>query len=299
MYQIFDIFVIHKYKHTIKYSFYLSTIKQTYQQFLRNLSNKFGNREAISVARIVFEDVFKLFDYQSEKDFTEKADLQEIEKRLLNNEPVQYILGQADFYGLKFNVSPAVLIPRPETEELVYWILKNPTIENPTILDIGTGSGCIPITLKRKMPNATLSAIDVSATALDIARANAVLNKVAVSFILTDILEERLWANLPSYDIIVSNPPYIPHKEKELMPKQVLDYEPDLALFVENEDPLIFYKKIGQFALEHLNKNGQLYYECNEFNAKKVVVLLQRMGFSEVELAKDMEGKERMIRGVK
>lgn len=277
----------------------MASIKNTYQAFLQNLSPQFGEREAISIARIVFEDAFKLFDYQSSKEFTESDTLQEIEARLLNNEPVQYILGQADFYGLKFKVSPAVLIPRPETEELVYWILENQITKNPSILDIGTGSGCIPITLKKKIPKATISAIDVSPTALDIAKTNAVLNKLAVSFILSDILEERLWSSLDTYDIIVSNPPYIPHKEKVLMPKQVLDYEPDLALFVENDEPLIFYKKIGQFALKHLNQGGELYYECNEFNAKEVATLLRQIGFQKVELAKDLEGKERMIRALK
>ncbi len=277
----------------------MASIKNTYQAFLQNLSPQFGEREAISIARIVFEDAFKLFDYQSSKEFTESDTLQEIEARLLNNEPVQYILGQADFYGLKFKVSPAVLIPRPETEELVYWILENQITKNPSIIDIGTGSGCIPITLKKKIPQATISAIDVSRTALDIAKTNAVLNKVAVSFILSDILEERLWSSLDTYDIIVSNPPYIPHKEKVLMPKQVLDYEPDLALFVENDEPLIFYKKIGQFALKHLNQGGELYYECNEFNAKEVATLLRQIGFQKVELAKDLEGKERMIRALK
>lgn len=277
----------------------MASIKNTYQQFLKNISTQFEAREAISVARIVFEDAFKLFDYESSKAFIGTDILQEIEARLLKNEPVQYILGQADFYGLKLKVSPAVLIPRPETEELVYWILENKGIENPTILDIGTGSGCIPITLKKKMPQAKISAIDVSPTALDIARTNAALNKTKVSFILTDILEERLWSMLASFDIIVSNPPYIPQDERKLMPKQVLNYEPDLALFVENEQPLIFYIKIGQFALQHLNKGGQLYYECNEFNAKEVVELLEKMGFSKVELEKDLEGKERMIRALK
>jgi len=277
----------------------LASIKNTYQQFLKNISTQFEAREAISIARIVFEDAFKLFDYESSKAFIGTDILQEIEARLLKNEPVQYILGQADFYGLKLKVSPAVLIPRPETEELVYWILENKGIENPTILDIGTGSGCIPITLKKKMPQAKISAIDVSPTALDIARTNAALNKTKVSFILTDILEERLWSMLASFDIIVSNPPYIPQDERKLMPKQVLNYEPDLALFVENEQPLIFYIKIGQFALQHLNKGGQLYYECNEFNAKEVVELLEKMGFSKVELEKDLEGKERMIRALK
>ncbi len=277
----------------------MASIKNTYQQFLKNISTQFEAREAISIARIVFEDAFKLFDYESSKAFIGTDILQEIEARLLKNEPVQYILGQADFYGLKLKVSPAVLIPRPETEELVYWILENKGIENPTILDIGTGSGCIPITLKKKMPQAKISAIDVSPTALDIARTNAALNKTKVSFILTDILEERLWSMLASFDIIVSNPPYIPQDERKLMPKQVLNYEPDLALFVENEQPLIFYIKIGQFALQHLNKGGQLYYECNEFNAKEVVELLEKMGFSKVELEKDLEGKERMIRALK
>jgi len=275
----------------------LATIKNIYQQFLRNLSNKFEEREAKSVARIVFEDAFKLFDYQSEKVFTEIEELQNIEERLLKNEPVQYILGQADFYGLKFKVTPAALIPRPETEELVYWILENRPNINPSILDIGTGSGCIPIKIKKKWPAAKVSAMDVSPTALAIAQENADLNKVDIAFILMDILQEDKWMNIPTYDIIVSNPPYIPYKEKALMPIQVLDFEPDLALFVDNTTPLLFYKKIAKFALTHLKNGGHLYYECNEFNAKEVATLLEKLNFQNVELAKDMEGKERMVRG--
>ena len=277
----------------------MASIKNIHQQFIRNLSNKFEHREAKSIARIVFEDAFKLFDYQSNKTFKDIVTLEKIEARLLQDEPVQYILGQADFYGLKFKVTPAVLIPRPETEELVYWILENQVAKDSSILDIGTGSGCISITLKKKMPLATVSALDVSPTALAIAKENANLNEVTISFLLADILDEEKWLNLPSYDIIVSNPPYIPHHEKHLMPNQVLDYEPDLALFVENEQALIFYEKIGQFARTHLNDGGLLFYECNEFNAKEVAVLLEKIGFSKVTLAKDMEGKERMIQALK
>ena len=277
----------------------MPTIRQAHQQFVQQLTPFQGEREARSIARIVFEDVFRLFDYQSEQPFLAIDELQAIQKRLVNNEPVQYILGQADFYGLKFKVTPDVLIPRPETEELVYWVLESIQKSNLKLVDIGTGSGCIPITLKKKLTNAEILGLDVSQTALKIAQANAVLNQVDVTFQAVDILKEKGWQALPYFDVIISNPPYIPYEEIGLMPKQVTDFEPNLALFVDDKAPLIFYQKIAQFAQQKLTPNGQLFFECNEFNAKEVVLILKQLGFSKVELAKDMEGKERMVRGYK
>jgi len=268
-------------------SIYLLSIQQAYQQFIQKLAISQGEREAKSIARIIFEDVFRLFDYQATQPFLFLEKLQAIQARLATNEPVQYILGQADFYGLKFKVTPDVLIPRPETEELVYWILESVNKSSAIkIVDIGTGSGCIPITLKKKLPNAKISGLDISPAALKIVQE-------------VDILKENNWSKSPNYDVIISNPPYIPYREINLMPKQVTNFEPSLALFVENKEPLIFYRKIAQFALLRLNKDGQLFFECNEFNAKKVVLILEALGFSQVELQKDMEGKERMVRGIR
>ena len=276
----------------------MSSIQEAYQTLSLQLTPIYGQREAQSIARIVFEDAFKLFDFTSIAPFLFEDSLHNIRQRLLQQEPIQYILGQADFYGLKFKVSPVVLIPRPETEELVYWILAQNTQTNPTILDIGTGSGCIPITLKKKIAAATLVAMDVSKEALAIAQENAELNQVAISFIQQDILDKSLWSNSPQYDIIVSNPPYIPTKEAALMPTWVKDFEPALALFVSNEDPLVFYRMIADFALTHLKTGGILYFETNEYNAQEVVTLLRMKGFQEVCVNKDMSGKERMLAAV-
>ena len=216
------------------------------------------------------------------------------------HEPIQYILGEADFYGLKFKVNPSVLIPRAETEELVHLILSNH--KNGTelkVLDIGTGSGCIPISLKKNRAKWLVSACDVSSGALAVANANAVKNGVEVDFFLRDILDERLSFEAQYFDIIVSNPPYIPFEERALMPKNVLENEPHLALFVENDTPLIFYKRIADVANASLKVGGQLYFECNEFNAQKVAQVLQDKAFTAVEIHQDMQGKDRMIVGQK
>lgn len=256
--------------------------------------------EANSIARIVFEDAFQVYNFKKEIQLceTQLTRFQEIKKRLATNEPVQYILGEADFYGLKFKVNPSVLIPRPETEELVAWVLETARAKQQlkTILDIGTGSGCIPITLKRELTHLSISALDVSKLALHNAEDNARKNAVEVNFLLGDILQEKNWEMLSQFDIIISNPPYIPLHEKTLMPQQVLKYEPHLALFTEDEDALVFYRKIAQFAQSHLNKNGYLFFECNEFNASEVQEMLSNFGFREVRIKQDMQGKDRMIR---
>lgn len=261
--------------------------------------------EAKSIARIVFEDVFNIYVVKEIFDLTEenKAQLATIEGRLLQNEPIQYILGQADFYGLKFKVDSSVLIPRQETEELVYWVLE--TIKSKGLdsmgkmVDIGTGSGCIPITLARKLPFYEIHGLDVSPIALAIAKDNNEELQTSVKFQELDILDEGLWdfyAN-ESLDIVISNPPYIPHKESHLMPAHVLKFEPKLALFVEDEMPLVFYLEIMDFAQQKLKKGGYLFFECNEFNAKEVAAALKDKGFEEVILEKDMAGADRMVRG--
>jgi len=221
--------------------------------------------------------------------------------------PIQYITGEAWFYGLKFEVNENTLIPRPETEELVEWILNSSITQHPspnTILDIGTGTGCIPITLKANLPQANVSAIDVSENALEVAKRNAELNKVEVNFIQANILEVEDLSQLPSsiihhpssYNIIVSNPPYVRNLEKQEIKKNVLDYEPHLALFVEDTDALLFYRKIAQLAIKNLSPNGLLFFEINQYLGKETVELLENLGFKNIELKKDMFGNDRMIR---
>lgn len=217
---------------------------------------------------------------------------------LQQEKPIQYITGEAWFYGLKFEVNENTLIPRPETEELVEWIIESQKSKVKSskfeILDIGTGSGCIPISLKANLPQANVSAIDVSEKALEVAKRNAVSNKVEVNFIQSNILEvEDLNRH---FDMIVSNPPYVRNLEKEEIKKNVLDYEPHLALFVEDTDALLFYRKIAQLALKNLALNGLLFFEINQYLGKETVELLENIGFRNIELKKDMYGNDRMIK---
>ncbi len=194
-------------------------------------------------------------------------------------------------------MSPAVLIPRPETEELIEWILLETKKINPHILDIGTGSGCIAIALAKKMQYATVDAWDISESALEIARQNAITNNVSVEFSNVDVLKSLSVRKY--FDIIVSNPPYIKESEKEKMEKNVLDYEPHEALFVANNDALIFYNRITDIAKENLNENGVLYFEINRANGVEIVQMLKRKGLMNIELKKDISGNNRMIRAMK
>ena len=229
-------------------------------------------------------------------------------KRLNNHEPIQYIIGKTEFYSLLFKVNEAVLIPRPETEELVDWIISKFRIQNSElkILDIGTGSGCIAISLAKNLPNAKVFALDVSKEALNVAKANAWQNDVEVEFIEADILNWKQEAgnmNLDfkdlNLDIIVSNPPYVRASEKEQMKPNVLAHEPDLALFVKDEDSLLFYRNITQFASQFLNTKGQLFFEINEYLGNDMFKLLNDKGFIDIELKQDIFAKDRMIKGVK
>ena len=218
-------------------------------------------------------------------------------RRLRQHEPIQYIIGQTAFYGLPFTVTPATLIPRPETEELVAWILKDLEIASrkaTTFLDIGTGSGCIPISVAKHAQDLKVSALDISEEALQVATQNAIYNKVAINFFETDVLMAE---SLPeTYDIIVSNPPYVRELEKMQMHANVLAHEPSIALFVSDHDPLLFYRKIAQLALHYLSEHGLLYLEINEYLSKEMCSLLKAEGFTEIELKKDIFGKDRMIK---
>ena len=222
-------------------------------------------------------------------------------KELLTEKPLQYIIGEVEFLGLKIKVNPHVLIPRPETEELVQLIRTREDFKNPVarLLDIGCGSGCIPITLKKHFPDVEILGLDVSGEALKLATENAKLNETDVEFVNQDILDEKKWSQLGKIQMIVSNPPYVRDSEKELMQKNVLDFEPDLALFVSDADPLLFYRKIAEFAQQSLGKRGVLYFEINEAFGTETKDLLESKGFKSVEVLKDMHGKDRFIRALK
>ena len=212
--------------------------------------------------------------------------------------PIQYIIGYTEFMDLVFEVNEQVLIPRPETEEMIRWILASTSKKtNNTILDIGTGSGCIPIVLAKHLPESSIEAIDVSATALEVATRNARRHEVVINFIQNDILKMDTLQN--DYDIIVSNPPYVRESEKKLMRDNVLRYEPDLALYVSDTDPLLFYKQIAKLAAKGLKPNGYLYFEINQYLGAALCGLLESLDFKNIELKKDIYGADRMIRAVK
>lgn len=238
--------------------------------------------------------------------------LEDILDQLKTGKPVQYILGTTEFYGLPFKVNPAVLIPRPETEELVEWALASvgsgqlavgskkfavggSQLAALHILDIGTGSGCIAISLKKNLPGANVSAIDISPEALATAKENAELNEVNVNFIEADILNNSE-IETPNSEIIISNPPYVTLHDKTQMHSNVTDFEPHTALFVPENDPLIFYKAIAEFAVKNLAPGGLLFFEINESYGAETVELLKDKGFVNIELRKDMSGRDRMIR---
>lgn len=257
------------------------------------------------IEKLIFLIFEKLKDYSrtqfllARDDKLDPADSRRIAaiiSRLRNNEPIQYILGETEFYGLRFYAVPGVLIPRPETEELVQWIIQDNKNPGPTILDIGTGSGCISVSLQNNIPGSTLLACDISTVCIETAQKNARLNSSEITVFYFDILRQTPEYPFPELDIIVSNPPYIRESEKSLMQKNVLDFEPELALFVTDTDPLIFYSRIADFALQHLKQEGKLYFEINEAFGIECVQMLQGKGFSEINLKKDIHGKDRMIR---
>lgn len=278
-------------------------IKQYRTQFIKELSPFYDAYEAESFFYLILEDKHQLRQIDlalnhelsfSEDDFVVwDSFLAQLKQEV----PIQYLLGKTNFYGLDFEVNENVLIPRPETEELVEWIIKENTINDQSkkikILDIGTGSGCIAISLAKNLPNAEVYGFDVSKKAIETAKKNAINNKVDVTFMIQDILElEQLKYN---FDIIVSNPPYVRNLEKEEIKKNVLEYEPHLALFVDDNDALIFYRKIAELAKNNFVENGQLYFEINQYLGKETIDLLENMDFKNIELRKDIYDNDRMI----
>ena len=222
-------------------------------------------------------------------------------KDLLKGVPVQYILGETEFYGLPFRVSPATLIPRPETEELCEWVIADWKGEQVHVLDIGTGSGCIPVTLKKHLSQAEVFACDVSAEALEMAKGNGELNGVEVSFSKVDILHMNDLNEISptEWDVIVSNPPYVLESDKDSMEERVLAHEPHIALFVSDTDPLLFYNKIADLAMKSLTERGMAYFEIHEKMESRVCELLAQKGFKNIIPKKDLSGKSRMVRASK
>ncbi|MGW8122733.1 peptide chain release factor N(5)-glutamine methyltransferase [Roseivirga echinicomitans] len=239
---------------------------------------------------IILNDEFALVE-DAEKSLTKAIE------ELRQQRPIQHILGSVEFYGCALKVDDRALIPRPETEELVDWIVRENRVEAPSIVDIGTGTGCIPIALKNAIPKAKVVAVDVSESALSLARDNAKLNGVEVTFSHLDILNDAFPFQL--LDIVVSNPPYIPVRDKAEMSSNVLAFEPHLALFVDNHDRFIFYRRIGELAFQHLKVGGMLYFEIHERFGKEMIKLVEDIGFTDVLLKKDLQGKDRMLKAQK
>jgi release factor glutamine methyltransferase len=314
------------------------TLHEAQQQLTTSLQNLYDNREAANIADWVMEHVTgmrkidRIMHKQSPLQPEQLTQMQQYTQELLAHKPVQYVLHEAWFYGLRFYVDESVLIPRPETEELVEWVLEEvrtrkyepgntgptyarasadkPEVGGPkngdssyilpptsyfSILDIGTGSGCIPISIKKKLPQAEVYACDVSEQALAVATKNATILQTSVQFLQTDFLNTATWHTLPTVDIIVSNPPYIPHNNESSMLQNVLAYEPHLALFVPNEDPLVFYNAIARFAKEKLRPGGSIFVEIHEDLGEQTKALFELNGFT-AEVKKDFQGKDRMVK---
>lgn len=266
--------------------------------FRQELSTVADKREITSLYYISMQDILAynrsdcIINFNQVLNKNQQIKIKQIVAELKKHKPIQYILGKTEFYGLKIKVNEQTLIPRPETEQLVDWILKENFV---TALDIGTGSGCIPIALA-KHTDAKVLSIDVSEDALLIAKENAKNNEVKIDFIHQDILQTN---SLQKVDLIVSNPPYVLISEKEKMQENVLHYEPELALFVEDKNPLIFYKKIASLAFNFLNENGKLFFEINAKFGEQIIQMLADIGFVNIELKKDMKDKDRMIKAIK
>ncbi|MBY0348807.1 MAG: peptide chain release factor N(5)-glutamine methyltransferase [Hydrotalea flava] len=278
------------------------TIKTAYQQLLLALFELYNDREAANIADMVIEAItgFNKINRIVHPEITlnqvQKAILKQYSDELAQYKPVQYVLKKAWFFGLPFFVNESVLIPRPETEELVAWLLQEAkNIELPvSVLDIGCGSGCIPITIKHQRPDFNVIGVDISEKALSVAKQNAVTHQTNINFKTIDILNTYNWSLLDRYDFIISNPPYIGWLEKKSMAKQVVEFEPHEALFVPDNDPLLFYKTIAQFSKSHLNPNGLLFLEVNENMALETEKELQVLGYTTF-LRKDLQGKNRML----
>jgi release factor glutamine methyltransferase len=276
--------------------------KELYRNFLVELQSVYDLGEATVITDWVFENIASIKKSDLIKNPLQQVPppvikkLKEKQEQLLLHQPVQYVLGQTSFYNMQFQVNDKVLIPRPETEELVNFVINSWRFESRQVsfLDIGTGSGCIAIAIKKNLPSSKVMALDVSYDALEIASKNAVANKTNVQLTLFDFLDESRWPELMLFDAIVSNPPYIPNKEKEKLDKNVVDFEPHTALFVPDNNPLLFYEKIARFGRSHLNYNGKVYLETHEDYTKDVAALFAKT-YQQVLVKIVLFGKERMV----
>ena len=256
--------------------------------------------EALAITEMVLEHFIGKTRVQQKLESKLELDQDKIDlilsakQQLKTNKPVQYVLGSAWFMGLPFLVDESVLIPRPETEELVMLAIENVEKKAFSILDIGTGSGCIPIMLQKRMPAAKITSVDISGAALVTAQKNAVKYQVAIDFRKLDFLDETAWGLLPIFDVVVSNPPYIPIKEKDILDKNVTLWEPGLALFVPDDDPLLFYRKIALFAKKHLAQNGKIFVEVHQDFAMETQKMFEENGYAAI-LKKDINGNDRML----
>ncbi|HUH52276.1 MAG TPA: peptide chain release factor N(5)-glutamine methyltransferase [Flavobacterium sp.] len=271
-------------------------------RFIEILTPIYDEHEARNFFYLILQDLKGLskldlaLNPEIEMTEEEKNTFEEYLEKLKNHQPIQYLLGSTEFYGLTFDVNPNVLIPRPETEELVDWIIsENHDKPRLSILDIGTGSGCIAISLAKHL-KAEVTAFDISEKALTTAQTNADKNQTFVHFVEFDILND-LWQGDP-FDCIVSNPPYVKDSEKNQMKANVLEHEPSLALFVPDENALVFYEKIAVFAKENLNSNGHLFFEINQYHGAEVMAMLKEKGFKDIQLKKDIYQNDRMILAV-
>lgn len=284
----------------------IMTIQSAFAGLTSAIGHLYDAREAANIGHLLMEHITGLGKLDrvvhKDSDLTPaQEDLyQQSLSALLAQKPIQHITGKSWFYGLELLVNDQVLIPRPETEELVEWILKDhPSQPAWRLLDVGTGSGCIPIAIKKHWPAADVWAMDVSTTAIALATRNASLQHTPIRFVLQDVLGADAEQVLPSLNIIISNPPYIPEKERSEMQLLVTAFEPSIALFVPDRDPLLFYRRIAQLAKVRLENGGKLYFEIHESFGPEVVSLLEKEGFADVRLRQDMFGKDRMVRAVK
>jgi release factor glutamine methyltransferase len=277
------------------------TIKEIHTKYLQTLQQMYSSGEASKMTEMIFEHIATInkqhiiIKGNEDLNATEEQQLLAALEKLMIHYPVQYIIGETWFYNLKFTVNESVLIPRPETEELVQeaiLFLKNNSTKK--VIDIGTGSGCVPISIKKNIETADIISLDISEAAIEIAKKNAQRNNVTIDFRLSDFLEEDSYEKLGQFDLIISNPPYIPEQEEIMMDKNITLHEPHIALFVPQNEPLLFYKKILLFAENHLAKNGKIMLEVHEDLANETAALFTSKNYS-VDIKKDMQGKDRML----
>lgn len=282
-----------------------SNLLQKYRSLCKELEPIYQSNESQALVRIIIERVIgmKAHDALASPNLKltheQISELERYVSELKLQKPIQYILGETEFFGIRLKVNNNVLIPRPETEELVEWVLKTNTLESPSVLDIGTGSGAIAVALAKSIPNAKVFALDISLKAISIAAKNASENGVNITFIEQDILVLPDLILGSPFDIIVSNPPYVRESEKRMMQPNVLENEPELALFVNDSNPLVFYKAISNIAKKHLSKEGYVFCEINEAFGTETATIFQEIGFVDVTIRRDINGKERMMRGIR